>query len=144
MVEISALLFIILGITIYIVILAAVCALIYIPADIARLKGRSVYVWLWYSVILFPLALIHSYHFLKPDKDGILYNKNECKCGYCGESLGKSGKLVVNENDCVVCPSCKKTTEKEVCKVPNPPGEKILIIILTISSIIIFIKSIYL
>jgi len=60
--------------------------LAFIPAIIAREKGRSFGLWWLYGFLLFIVALVHSI-LMKPIK----------KCAYCGRSIPR---------EYVLCPYC--------------------------------------
>ncbi len=67
-----------------------------IPATIAYKKGKSFYLWLLYSFLLWIIALVHSILLKKDDsvlaEDGMLK-----KCPYCGE-LKKQVETLQAEN----------------------------------------------
>jgi len=71
------------------------CVCAPIPASIARRKGKKWGLWYVYSVLLWPVALVHALFFILPPKRKYDANHDECpKCKY----------LV--RRDEYVCPEC--------------------------------------
>ena len=63
-----------------------IAALFLIPAIIANKKGRSFFLWLIYSNLIWIVALIHSIFISENDKVKVKAS-NLKKCPYCGEFI---------------------------------------------------------
>ena len=61
-------------------------AMFLIPAIIANKKGRSFFIWLIYSNLIWIVALIHSISISENDKVKVKAS-NLKKCPYCGEFI---------------------------------------------------------
>ncbi len=84
-----------------------------IPAYIAQTKGKSFGTWYVYSILLLPIALIHS---LVIEKDSAEIEARSLsagnkKCPYCAELV---------KREAIICKHCKSELKVEVAPVSKP------------------------
>ena len=66
-------------------------ALAWVPAYIAKNKGRDFWTWYVYGILLWLVAFFHSL---------VLDEKEDLKkCPFCGQLIG---------NEAIICPFCRK------------------------------------
>lgn len=98
-------------------ILPLVLLLGFVPAMIARSKGRSFFGWYVYGVVLFIIALVHSL-LLKQDmvaqEEQALAGGGQKRCPFCAELI-KKGAVVCRfcgkdlpQEDVLTCPTCQR------------------------------------
>ena len=82
----------------------------WIPALIAKSKGRSFVAWWIYGGALFIVALIHAI-VMKPLSSTSVENKsapiNKTKCDHCGETFPSGYYLERVENRGYLCSKCR-------------------------------------
>lgn len=80
--------------------------LAFIPAFIAKSKGRNFFLWHLYGFAFFIIALIHSLLISKtPEKIAEDYKeKGYVECPFCKEFIKK---------DAVICPHCHKNLKSD-------------------------------
>ena len=84
-----------------------------IPAYIAQTKGKSFGTWYVYSILLLPIALIHSLVMKKDSAEmesRSLLEGNK-KCPYCAELV---------KREAIICKHCKSELKVEVAPVSKP------------------------
>ncbi|MDB2455457.1 hypothetical protein N9W76_04855 [Planktomarina temperata] len=84
-----------------------------IPAYIAQTKGKSFGTWYVYSILLLPIALIHSLVIEKDsaEMEARSLSEGNKKCPYCAELV---------KREAIICKHCKSELKVEVASVSKP------------------------